>query len=507
MDKIEYYSGEPSSSPELFSDPMDTSDQFIMNARDMYQQQPAYNYNPYQSYSPMYQQPVPGFMNPPAQINTGYGYNQPMYQQSQQYRTDQFGRPVISNIQPFNGAPMNNPTMNSQQGYSMGIDPSQINTGYVGNPAIALLNQWNQQGTPYQYPNGSYYDPVNQRVVFSPIQQQQQTVQDKVVTVPGYNPGGNIGMLTADAQDVCDQMQVDMMYEQQAAIAKRMQRSQGNFNANQYGYMNYYGSPYVNSYYDNTVYNKYMDRIYQMRDQAIERRTNFNKRLSRAVHNYLKDGVTDDQINRIYDGYTYTIPGTSVAEYQTQERLSRLVPFNNAWMYQKHSAEVSALYHMIAPEGHNMNEFFADAGMFQVMENMEKEYHRRRNTQNYYNGDIYHEYMRKYAMEHELEYQVHERDRETAEKLADLALEKQGNVTREDIMNVLYPPEKREELRRNGFIINPDGSTEIRPPEFMLNNSPPVSEIVSENEIEYEMRKGAFIASIYNSNNSSQVGG
>lgn len=500
MDRVEYYSGEPSGSPEIFADPTDTSGQFAINAKDMYQ--PAYN--PYQAYQPYPQQP---FMNPPV-YNTGYGYNQPMYQQ-QPYpqRVDQFGRPIMSGVQPTVGAPMNYPTMNNQQqGYQMGIqtiDPSRINTGFVGNPAIALLNQWNQQGTPYQYPNGSYYDPVNQRVVFAPIQQQQ--VQDKVVTVPGFNPGGSIGMLTSDAQEVCEQMQLDMLYEQEAAAAKRMQRSTGNYNANMYGYANYYG-PYMNSYYDNSVYNKYMNKIYEMRDQAIQRRTNFNKKLSRAVHNYLNDGVTDKDIDRIYDGYTYTIPGHSVQEYQNQERLYRLVPYNNAWMYQKHSAEVSKLYHMIAPEGHNMNEFFADAGMFQIMENLEKEYHRRKNTQRYYGEDIYREFIRKYAIEHDMEYKDYKRDNETANKLANLTIEKQGDVTKQDIMNILYPQEKREELSKKGFIINPDGTTEIKPPDSMIFGSAPKVEIHSENEIDYEMRRSAFIASIYDDKRSCAGG-
>ena len=73
-------------------------------------------------------------------------------------------------------------------------------------------------------------------------------------------------------------------------------------------------------------------------------------------------------------------------------------------------------------------------------------------------------------------------------------------------MNVLYPPDKVEELRNKGFIINPDGTTEIKPPDYIMNSSAPRPEIHSENELDYEMRRSAFIASIYNSN-SSQAGG
>lgn len=224
-------------------------------------------------------------------------------------------------------------------------------------------------------------------------------------------------------------------------------------------------------------------------------------------HNYLKDGVTESDIDKIYDGYTYTIPGTSVVEYQNQERLARLVPFNNAHLYQEHSRMVTKAYQMIAPPGHNLNEFLADCALFKIVDNMEKEYHRRRNTQNYFDTDIYHEYMRKYAIEHDIEMQDQQRNRETAKKLTDLTIQKQGDVTKQDIMDVLYPPEKIQELRNNGFIINPDGTTEIKPPDYLFNNnSAPRPEIHSENELDYEMRRSAFIASIYDSNRS-QAGG
>ena len=66
MDRVEYYSGEPAGSPELF-DPTDNSGQFALNARDIYGNNPApaMQYNPYQNYQPM--QPNPNFMNPPVQ--------------------------------------------------------------------------------------------------------------------------------------------------------------------------------------------------------------------------------------------------------------------------------------------------------------------------------------------------------------------------------------------------------------------------------------------------------
>lgn len=475
MDRVEYYSGEAAASP-AFADPMDDSAQFAINAKDIY------NYNPAsRPQQQMYMQQQTPFMNPPQQqmvYNTGYGYN--AYPQ-QQY-----------------GVPMNTPTMNVQQYQSsiQTMNPMQINTGYVGNPAFGLLNQWQQQGTPYNpyQQQNSWYNPYTQQVV----QVQQQPVYDQTVVVPGFNPSGTVGMLTSDAQEICEQMQVDMMLEQQAVIAKRQQRAQGYFFNNQYGY-NYYGSPYM-SYYDNSVYQKYVNKIQEMKQEAIDRRVNLNKRLSMICHNYLNDGMSEADINKIYEGYSYVIPGKSVQEYQTQEKLKRLVPFNNAWMYQQHSAEVRKLYQMIAPPGHNMNEFFQDAGMFFTLEQLEKEYHRRRNTQNYYDTDIYHEYLRKYAIEHEIEYKDKQHTREVANKLADLAISKNGNVTKMDIINTIYSPQQLEEMRKKGFVINPDGSLELNA------HLPEKQAIAFENEMDYEMRRSAFIASIYN-NSNSRAGG
>lgn len=494
MDRVEFYSGESVGSSDLFADPNDNSGQFAFNASDLYN----YNYNnrqQYASYTPFQN----NYMNPPPQQQyMGFGYNQPNYGYQQNYYgypQQQYGAPMNTPYMPYNPYQANPYQPNNSQI----MNPNQINTGYVGSPAIGMINQWQQRpGTPY-YQNG-WYDPYNQQVV------QQAPVQDQTVFVNGFNPTGSVGLLTSDAEEICAKMQVDMMMEQQAAIAKRQQRSQGYFNANIGGY-NYYGMP-LYSQFDTGVYQKYMNKLQEMKQQAIDRRLKFNKNLSRMCHNFLKDGTTDSDIDRIYDGYSYTIPGASIVEYRTQEKLKQLVPFNNAWMYQRHSAEVSALYHMIAPPGRNMNEFFQDAGLFFTLNEMEKEYHRRRNTQNYYDTDIYHEHLRKFALEHDIEIREKKHTRETAERLADLAISKGGNVTKKDIIEALYTPQQLEEMSKNGFVIGPDGSISLN---AQLPNTPMRSsntpEIISENELDYEMRRSAFIASIYNNGNSSQAGG
>jgi hypothetical protein len=386
------------------------------------------------------------------------------------------------------------------------MNPHQINARFVGNPAFGLLEQWKQQGTPYQGPQQqSWYNPYTQQV-FRPVQQPQY--YDQTITVPGYNPTGGVGILPANIEDICNQMDVDMMLEQQEAAAKMSQRAQGYYNANPYGW-NYYGTPYVSFGYDQSITNKYMDKLKEISQQAIQSKREFNKNLSRIVHAYLKDGVTEEDINRIYDGYSYIIPASSIQEYQTQERLYNTVPFDNTEMYRQASLQVTREYQSIAPKGQNMAQFFECAGMFFIMEEYKKEQHRRRNTKQCYDSNIYTSYLRKYALEHDIQRKDQQHSKEVAEQLADLAIQKGDKVTKGDIMNILYTPQQIASLKEQGFIIHPDGSAEVKVPDYILNQpdpDPPAQVINAENEIDYEMRRSAFIASIYN-NNRSQVGG
>ena len=172
MDRVEFYSGEQVSSPEVLIDPTDSSGQFAVNAREMYSYGPQNRvaYNPYVPQNQFIQQQP--FMNPP---------NQMMQPQTPQMVN--FGGFGYNQMNPqFMGAPMNTPTMYpQQQGYQMGIqtmNPNQINTGFVGNPALQM---W-RQGALYQSPQQQgYYNPYSQQV-FRPVVQQ---LHDQVVEVPG----------------------------------------------------------------------------------------------------------------------------------------------------------------------------------------------------------------------------------------------------------------------------------------------------------------------------------
>ena len=450
MIKYDYITGLPVSEP-LMTDINDTSDQYALNLSNNYNDQ-------------MYQG------------NNWNGY--------------------YNNQQQFYGAPMNTPYNPYQQQY-YGFN------GYQGNP---YYNQYQQQyygfngyqGNPYYNPQGGMtqqigvYDPFSQQAFY--YQQQQPVMQDKVVHVEGYNPFGSRGLLSSDAEERCDKLQEEAMIAQQKAMAEREKRIQGYFNDN-YGGYNYYGMPYVNMI-DQNVYNNYMSEIRSMADAAIRRRIDFNKSISRMVHGYLNDNVTDEQIDMLYEGYDYTIPGSTLQTQVTESRLYNCVPVNNAWMYQQHAAMVSEMYHAIAPSD-NMNDFLRDAGLSILADKLEDQIHRRKDDSRLYSSDTYHNYIRKYAMEHDIQLKQDQLKKEVRSGIYDHL-----PTTREEAARILLGDAVAKEMAEfkermnsldNGFIPigNPD------------NLGTPV---VMSDELtnEFELRRGAFIDSIYKKKSYAQ---
>ena len=461
MNRVNYYTGQPvDESVAQLSDPTDNSNQFAFNASE------AYNYN---FVAPQIPQPQP----------------MPMFQQYQQFPQ---GQGYMTPPTGFMGAPMNTPYVPWRSQNPNTINRWQQQTyssfgGYAGAPYM---------GTGMTQQVGVYNPVIQQPMYFQ--QQQPQQVQDRVVHVPGYNPFGNPGLLLSNAEELCDQMQVDAMFENEKAMAKREERMQGYFNNNMGGYNyynNFYGMPYMNNLnYDQNVYNSLVSKIQEMADAAIERRLNFNKNISRMVHNYLGDNVTDEQINTLYEGYTYTIPGTSIKEYEIQDKLYNCVPFDNSGYYQKLDANVTAMYRSLAPAGRNMNEFLYDAGFLILEDKIEKQLHRNRDGSRLYNSDTYHRYLRKYALENELEQHQQKVIKEV----------EAGNfdnlpTTRMEAVKFLFGDKVAqgfanfEQKMANGY----QPIRQIAPPDHL--GTPVI--MTDEEEADFEMRRNAFIESIY----------
>lgn len=456
------YQGGPTNGSPL-NDPNDTSGQYAFNAEEYYRNMRNQLYGQgYTGPTNPYNIEFSNYMNPPTGYNPGGLRGNLMYMQPQQ---------------PFMGygqQPTTNMSM-QQGGMFTGNTP-----GYVGNPAFQIINNMRGAG---QYPYPMYgYNPYMANF--------QLQFQDRVVHVPGYNPSGDSVLLESDTIDKLDQLQVDMMYDQQAAIAKREQRTQGYFNYNNpYGYYNYYGMPYYSQSYDQGVIYKYQQKVNELKQEAVDRRLEFNKNLSKMVHSYLDDGVTDEQIDKIYGGYTYTIPGATLERYSEQSRLSRMVPIDTASAYRAYDRQVSDLHDMIAPPGKGMNEFLNDCGFLKSMYNLDEEQHRRRDNKQYYDQDIYHACMRKFALKNNID-----------DSKVDYTPR-----SKMEIMNQILGKDQVADMERRGIHIDNNGTMNISAseemkrrldPQYYTGQNPPERVMTNELENDYNYKRNAFFNSI-----------
>ena len=414
------------------SDPNDTSGEFAFNAMGV----KTYNYNPQQAFVPM-QQPQ----------------------------------------QQFTGAPMNTPVYNPQ------LPPYMQGRMFVGAP-------YNPQGGMSQ-PTGMYNPWTQQAFHF----QQPQPVQDKVVHVEGYNPFGSRGLLPDGIEAKCDQLQLDTMLEQEKVLAEREKRIQGYYVNNGYynNYYNYYGNPYMNTM-DQGVFNRYVDQVKEIANAAIQSRINFNKNLSRLVHKFIGDDITEEDIDRTYDGYTYTIPGTTVKSYETQDRLEKCIPVDNSRYYQQQFNLVSQMYQSIMPETDNLNDYLHNCGYLIMEDNIEQHLHNLKDSSKMYMQDTFHMYLRRYAKDNEIK----QRQDQVVEEV------RNGNNTnlptnRDEALRLVLGDAVAKEVAsfrqkmESGFV-------PIGPPD---NNGTPVV-MTDQLENEFEMRRGAFVNSIYNNMNHAQ---
>lgn len=437
MVKYDYITKEPvvGLDKPIESDPNDTSGQYAFNAAA------AYNYNPQQAFVPIQQM-------------------QPQQQ--------------------FAGAPMNTPVFNNNPQ----LPPYMQGRGFVGAP------YYNPQMGMAQ-PVGMYNPYAQQAMLF----QQPKPVQDKVVHVEGFNPFGNRGLLPEGIEAKCEQLQLDTMLEQEKVMAEREKRIQGYYVNNGYynnGY-NYYGMPYMNTM-DQGVFNRYVDQVKDIANQAIQSRINFNKNLSRLVHKFVGDGVTDEDIDRTYDGYTYTIPGATVRSYEIQDKLEKTVPVDNSTYYQRQFDLVSNMYRSIMPETDNLNEYLHNCGYLIMEDNIERHLHNLRDSSKMYTPDTFHMYLRRYAQDNDI--------RKKQEQVVQDV--KSGNLTtlpnnNEEATKLLFGEAVAQEM--NAFRQQMEaGVIPVGPPD--QHGTPVV--LMNQQEQEFEMRRGAFIQSIYNNSNHAQ---
>lgn len=223
-----------------------------------------------------------------------------------------------------------------------------------------------------------------------PFAQQRPQYQDKIEHVDGFNPAGTNMLLPADLEDICDKLQLEMIEENEEAIARRKSRIKGAFS--------YGGNYYWNSDYpDQDVINKYRRKAMEIKREAIERRTSMNKYFSQLAHNYMKEEITDEDLSMIYDGYDRRITAAEFATNDKQRWLNNLKPYSNQSEYEKHFDQLHEFYAKVSGTG--MQGFLEGQGIIRSCDNLEEEMHNRRNMGMYYNSDSYKRLLRKSIIE------------------------------------------------------------------------------------------------------------
>ena len=543
MQQVEYYSGAQTPNIERVQGEIVDEASFAVNAKDLYQ----YNY----SNNPYYQQPPQpqygGYPYPPQggyyQQNMGGGWNQnamnppqeqsgpwsPYFQQMKNnFYQSYYGQPYQPQPQPgYYQQPIQPPPMGEPDTFNLGqmyANPQSGGfSGYAGSPFTSAWNRYQQQHQPYynQPPNyfqgynspfGGYGSTYNNGSYGSPIINagngvlMNTSATDVVVEVDGYNPlGCSRGLLRADAEEVCEQMEREMMAEKEKAIIEREKNAKGYFNANMGGYMAYYGAAGA-TMYNNFIYStadieqKYYNKVREMAEEAVQRKRNFLKGLSRMVHSYLGDGTTDEEIDMIYDGYSYTIPAATVQAKQKMERLAAMVPIDTSRQYQEHSAMVSAMFNMCTPPTGNMNDSLHNMGFLKSCLRLEEEAERRRNTGLLYSNDTYQMIIREYGRRKAMENAANGVEGRS-EALQKLATDISNSKSRGEAMRNLYGAEKIAEMEKNGMVIKDDGTLSITPPDWFGKGSPPPTGNTynNVNEDTFDLRRDAFIKSILSS--------
>lgn len=286
------------------------------------------------------------------------------------YQQTQPNRQIMPGYTGYNQYP-------TQQGIQI---PNKF-SGFAGNPAIEMLQNGGQVPYYLQSPRMQYVQPQ---------------YQDRVVHVPGFNPGGDT-LYSEDINQIISNLQMEMMVDMEEAIAERNKRFQGYFN-NNYG-SNYYGMPYYSQQLDYNVLNKYKQKAEEIRQEGYNKRLAFNKNLSRLAHGFIEDGMSEEDINTIYDGYTYTIPAVNQRQDALQEELARMVPVSNQNMYIEHYNQVHKFYQSMIGNSKDMNEFLDLQGLVKTSEIIEEDFHNKRDASQYYQTDAYKRILRKSIME------------------------------------------------------------------------------------------------------------
>ena len=281
------------------------------------------------------------------------------------------------------------------QNFGMYMQPPQYGIGAYsyGQPQYQYSTYGNIQPTYSQYRYG--YQPYYYQ-------------QPQMPTTYHINGVGNNGefMPPADYEKRINELQSEYWAKQQEIDAQRsVDISQSAYN-NPYGYSgyNYYGTPYYNPYQYNSLNNEMMQKAKELEDEARQNRMDFDMKIARLAHGFVKDGISEEALRERYMGKDVPIPQAIIPNYEDyymHSHLLSMVPYDNSQEYRDFHASVSREFHQIVGADMNLKDTFANMGIIAAQWEMEEEMHRRKDAGNLYNsGDNSYKYfVRKKAQE------------------------------------------------------------------------------------------------------------
>lgn len=408
------------------------------------------------------------------------------------------------------------PTIQSMYGVPPGTMPTTLSADFMNPPAVYQQGDYNpliQNANPAQYnygpsqvpPMASYQQQRNvaaanlQQQLGSPLPIQvygyggmpqynngygsyfQQQYQPAVQIVQGFNPLGVSEIpYTNHEQKAAD---IQNYYNDQA---ERYKDTRYNNYQNTYNYYGYYNTTYM----DPNIIQGYNKAKSDLEQEAKDNRIEINKAISRMVHSYLGDGITEEQLDAIYDDKRITVPGMNYEDFQEQQeelKLSRLVDVHemNVRKMREADAQVTQKHNQIVNKDSNLGEFMSQAGMllyqdaYEAMQKAQK------------NRDIF-------------------TNKEFRDYIGSQIERREPNSNNANAFKALFEtfPEAKDMISEghpDGIDLMDDGSVKIQLPEYMRKDNELHMATPNKEQMDYAQERAKFISQIYNSGGGSFI--
>lgn len=269
----------------------------------------------------------------------------------------------LNNLNQYQSQPSNNPwdpSYYTGSGYNQGMN----NDGrYIANPYFQ--NNYNQ----YNY---NYYNPAPQP-------------RTMVVNVPGHHEGY---IFAHDFEEQVDKMEMEYYLENEVSKHKAME-SQTFYS----GYVDY------SHYVDREILEKYQRKYNKLIEDARENSIQLYMKFTKGVHKYFDTGVTDEEIERWYRGYSYEVETEESKAEELDPKTRHLMEENEKCryisnvdlrqMWINHYNSVNNYYKNIYGEAKSFNDILKCMD-YELSLEMEEEHNRQiNNGMRYVNQDIF----------------------------------------------------------------------------------------------------------------------